>query len=97
MAGPGIEPGTADSSVRRATYSATRGGFIKTMPLKTVYVSYEIKCCILSLKRPIKIAADDILFFYFNLSKKMRLDFSCEDSLETSSLIISETKGFRRL
>ena len=27
-----------------------------------------------------KIAADDILFFYFYLSKKIRLDFSCESS-----------------
>ena len=50
------------------------------------------------LKRQTKIAADDILIFYFHLSKKIRLDFSCEssaraeveDSLETSSLIISE-------
>ena len=29
-------------------------------------------------------------FFYFDLLKKIRLDFSCEDSLETSSLIFSE-------
>ena len=27
-----------------------------------------------------KIAADDILIFYFYLSKKIRLDFSCESS-----------------
>ena len=27
-----------------------------------------------------KIAADDILIFYFYLSKKIRLDFSCEPS-----------------
>ena len=32
----------------------------------------------LPLKRQTKIAADDILFFYFNLSKKIRLDCSCE-------------------
>ena len=41
------------------------------------------------LKRQTKIAADDILIFYFYLSKKIRLDFS-EDSLEASSLIFSE-------
>ena len=43
------------------------------------------------LKRQTKNAADDILIFYFHLSKKIRLDFSCEslaeDSLETSSFI----------
>ena len=39
---------------------------------------------------PQKFAADDILIFYFYLSKKIRLDFSCEDSLETSSLIFAE-------
>ena len=34
-----------------------------------------------------KIAADDILIFYFYLWKKLRLDFSClaEDLHETSS------------
>ena len=32
------------------------------------------------LKRQAKIAADDILIFYFYLSKKIRLDFSCESS-----------------
>ena len=34
----------------------------------------------LPLKRQTKIAADDILVFYFYLSKKIRLDFSCESS-----------------
>ena len=44
------------------------------------------------LKRQTNIAGDDILIFYFYLSKKIRLDFSCEaeDSLVTSSLIFSE-------
>ena len=32
----------------------------------------------LPLKRQTKIAADDNLIFYFYLSKKIRLDFSCE-------------------
>ena len=37
--------------------------------------------------RQTKIAADDILIFYFYLSKKIRLDFFlAEDSLDTSSL-----------
>ena len=31
-------------------------------------------------KRQTKIAADDILIFYFNLSKKIRLDVSSESS-----------------
>ena len=35
-----------------------------------------------ALKRQTKIAADDILMFYFYLSKKIRLDFSCESSAE---------------
>ena len=35
----------------------------------------------LSLEAPIKIAADDtIIIFYFYLSKKIRLDVSCESS-----------------
>ena len=33
------------------------------------------------LKRQTKIAADDILIFYFYLSKKIKLDFSCESSV----------------
>ena len=32
------------------------------------------------LKRQTKIAADDILIFYFYLSKEIKLDFSCESS-----------------
>ena len=40
---------------------------------------------VLTLKAPTKIAADDILIFYFYLSKKIRLDISNE-----SSLIFSE-------
>ena len=35
---------------------------------------------LLTLKCQTKIAADDILIFYFYLSKKIRLDFSCESS-----------------
>ena len=35
---------------------------------------------VLTLKRETKIAADDILPFYFYLSKIIRLDFSCESS-----------------
>ena len=34
----------------------------------------------LTLKAPNKIAADNILIFYFYLSKKIKLDFSCEPS-----------------
>ena len=34
----------------------------------------------LTLKAPNKIAADDTLFFYFYLSKEIRLDVSCESS-----------------
>ena len=33
-----------------------------------------------TLRAPPNIAADDILIFYFYLSKKIRLDFSCESS-----------------
>ena len=32
------------------------------------------------LKRQTKIAADDTLIYYFYLSKKIRLEFSCESS-----------------
>ena len=34
----------------------------------------------LLLKRQTKIAADDILIFFFYLSKKIRLNISCESS-----------------
>ena len=40
-------------------------------------------CCLqiqLTLKAPNKIAADDILIFYFYLCKKIKLDFSYESS-----------------
>ena len=36
----------------------------------------------LTHKAPNKNAADDILIFYFYLSKKIRLDFSCESSAQ---------------
>ena len=42
------------------------------------------------LKRQTIIAAADILIFYFYLSKKTRTEFTCESSLEKSSLIFSE-------
>ena len=35
---------------------------------------------VLTLKGPNKIAADDTLFFYFYLSKEIRLAVSCESS-----------------
>ena len=38
----------------------------------------DIITCFLTLKA--KIAADDTLIFYIYLSKKIRLDFSCESS-----------------
>ena len=51
----------------------------------------------LTLEAPSKIAADDTYYFYFYLSKKIRLfDVSCqssdkhEDSHEISSIILSE-------
>ena len=34
----------------------------------------------LTLKAPSKIAADDTYYFYFYLSKKIRLDVPCESS-----------------
>ena len=43
------------------------------------------------IRHQTKIAADDILIFYFYLSKKIRLDFSCEDSVETSSYFFWKT------
>ena len=45
-----------------------------TAPIEEKHVSY------LALKAPNKNAADDILIFYFYLSKKIRLDVSCESS-----------------
>ena len=42
-------------------------------PLKSTFF-------LLTLKVPSKIAADDALFFFFYLLKKIRLDISCESS-----------------
>ena len=68
--------------------------------LQSVLASYmqysSIRLHMTLRQRQTKIAADDILIFYFYLSKKIRLDVSCEssaraeDSLETWSLIFSE-------
>ena len=52
---------------------------------RRVYYTASQSACVwvsnlayLTLKAPSKIAADDILIFYFYLSKEIRLDFSCE-------------------
>ena len=42
----------------------------------------------LTLKRQTKIAADDILIFYFYPLKKIRLDFSCESSASIKSYFL---------
>ena len=49
--------------------------------LLTLLTGKPFRVYMLTLKAPNKIAADDILIFYFYLSKKIRLDqFSCESS-----------------
>ena len=42
------------------------------------------------LKRQTKIAADDILIFYFYLLKKIRLDFSCDSSAYIKSYFLQK-------
>ena len=42
----------------------------------------------LTLKVPITTAADGTLYFYFYLSKEIRLDVSCESSAKVSSAAI---------
>ena len=52
------------------------------------FARFAIICCIknsskiayLPVKRLTNIAADETLFFYFYLSKQIRLDVSCESS-----------------
>ena len=64
------------------------GGLHPPPPLLFLRLCYYLSS-LLALKAPNKnpkIAADDILFFYLYISKKIRLDFSCE----TSSLMFSE-------
>ena len=64
------------------------GGAAPPPPLLFLRLCYYLSS-LLALKAPNKnpkIAADDILFFYLYISKKIRLDFSCE----TSSLMFSE-------
>ena len=43
-----------------------------------IMMHFVLLFCI--IKHQTKIAIDDILIFYFYLSKKIRLDFSCESS-----------------
>ena len=47
--------------------------------LKGIVLILAIKC-VEPLKHQTKIAAEDILIFYYYLSKKIRLDSSCEFS-----------------
>ena len=54
-------------------------------PVIKIVTCYSVSCShymysILTIKAPNKIAADDILIFYFYLSMKIRLDFSYESS-----------------
>ena len=78
-------------------------GTYKVLRRSVVFSAFYADFCfcsklviITTLKRHIKFAADDILIFYFYLSKKIRLDFFmwilclAEDSRETSSLIFHE-------
>ena len=53
--------------------------FVVQMEMRGIHV-YGTDACIEPFKRQIKIAADDILIFYFYISKEIRLDFSCESS-----------------
>ena len=50
------------------------------VPILKHFRVFYLYMYILTLKAPKKIAADDILIFDFHLSKKIRLDFSCESS-----------------
>ena len=58
------------------------------------FPALELLASVKPLKRQTKIAADDILFFYFYLPEEIRLDVSCESSArqthEISSLIFYE-------
>ena len=50
--------------------------------VKNVITCYILFNNVLTLKAPNKMATDDILIFYCCLSKKIRLDFSCESSAQ---------------
>ena len=67
-----------------ASFSKNDSDLLSTFTKNALF--YDI--C-LPLKCQTKIAADDILIFYYYLSKKIRLDFSCE-TLQISSLIAFE-------
>ena len=59
------------------------GNFLKGLWTWSIALSadyFPVFLLSLTLKAPNKIAADDILIFYFYLSKKIRLDFSYESS-----------------
>ena len=69
------------------------------MRKKKYFNGYKGNFCILNLKGPSKIAADNIFLINFYLSKKIRLDVSCkssqaEDSHEISSLVLAEMSCF---
>ena len=54
--------------------------YANTDNVKVIYFALLLLAAQETLKRQRKIAADDILIFYFYLSKKIRLDFSRESS-----------------
>ena len=51
-----------------------------TKAVRSLAKDYGTHRTLLTLKAPNEIAADDILFLYFYLSKEIRLDVSCESS-----------------
>ena len=69
-----INMSSVSASLNERTYSLEEQiHSFKSSSLVWKLGSYPIKC-------PTKIAADDTLFFYFCLSKEIRLDVSCESS-----------------
>ena len=67
----GLKPRTPRSAGQRLTCLATRAHVNGNLP----------QWLNPSLKHQTKIAADNMLSFYFYLSKKIRLDFLCESSV----------------
>ena len=77
------EEGTCKVSGRWVIFSAFNAGFC--LCPKSVIVT--------TLKRETKIAADVIFIFYFYLSEKIRLEFTCEQRIHLKHQVLFSLKN----
>ena len=68
------------------------------MAFTDFYMPYQAFFFILTLKKPSKIVADDILMYSFYISEKIYLDISCESSAwQTNHMKCQDLFSFKML